>query len=67
MNFKTNVERILDLDYGKTVKTADKIELYNAVSKAAMSTIQGRNGLEAEGKKVLWCTREPVRKILRNG
>ena len=65
MNFKTNVERILDLDYGKTVKTADKIELYNAVSKAAMSTIQGRNGLEAEGKKVLRRTREPVRSLLR--
>ena len=51
VDFKANVEKILDLDYGKTVKTADKYELYNAVSKAAMSTISGRNGLDAEGKK----------------
>ncbi|MBE5934852.1 MAG: glycogen/starch/alpha-glucan phosphorylase [Lachnospiraceae bacterium] len=58
MNFKTNVERILDLDYGKTVKTADKIELYNAVSKAAMGTIQGKNGLDAEGKKVAYLSAE---------
>ena len=58
MDFKTNVETILDLDYGKTVKTADKFELYNAVSKAAMKTISGRNGLDAEGKKVAYLSAE---------
>ena len=57
-DFKKNVEQILDLDYGKTVKSANKYELYNAVSKAAMSTISGRGGLDAEGKKVAYLSAE---------
>ena len=57
-DFKTNVEQILDLEYGKTVKSANKYELYNAVSKAAMSTISGRGGLDAEGKKVAYLSAE---------
>ena len=57
-DFKKNVEQILDLDYGKTVKSANKYELYNAVSKAAMSTISGRGGLDAEGKKVAYVSAE---------
>ena len=38
-NFKQNVEQILCLDYDRELKTASTIELYNAVSKAAMISI----------------------------
>lgn len=52
--FKQNVEEILRLDYDKDVKTAGTIELYNAVSKAAMVAV-GRDfaskAKTAEGKK----------------
>lgn len=38
-NFQKNVKEILTLDYGKDMKTASTIELYHAVSKAAMSEV----------------------------
>ncbi|MDE7299859.1 MAG: glycogen/starch/alpha-glucan phosphorylase [Lachnospiraceae bacterium] len=59
--FKQNVEEALKLDYGKTVKTATTIELYNAVSKAAMSAV-GRDfderAKKAEGKKACYLSAE---------
>lgn len=60
-NFKSNVNIILELDYGKNVKTADKVELYNAVSKSAMRTIGidfSEKALEADGKKVCYLSAE---------
>lgn len=56
--FKSNVTTILDLDYGKTIKEASTVELYNAVSKAAMSTLNKDWGLDAEGKKVCYLSAE---------
>lgn len=57
-NFKTNVGTILDLDYGKTIKQATTIELYNGVSKAAMKTTGSDWSLEAKGKKVCYFSAE---------
>jgi starch phosphorylase len=57
-NFKANVIAILDLDYGKTIKDASTVELYNAVSKAAMKTLGKDWGLEANNKKVCYLSAE---------
>ena len=38
--FKNDILSILDFDYGKSIKEADSIELYNAVSKAAMRQVR---------------------------
>jgi glycogen phosphorylase len=57
-NFKSNVIAILDLDYGKTMKEASTVELYNAVSKAAMKTLGKDWGLEANNKKVCYLSAE---------
>jgi len=56
--FKANVVTILDLDYGKSMKEASKIQLYNAVSKAAMKTLGKEWGLNASGKKVCYLSAE---------
>ncbi len=60
-NFKQNVEQILCLDYDREVKTASTIELYNAVSKAAMISI-GRDFNEkaktTPGKKACYLSAE---------
>ncbi len=56
--FKTNVNLILDLDYGKSIKEASDIELYNAVSKAAMRTTGKDWGLYSENKKVCYLSME---------
>ncbi|TAH69653.1 MAG: glycogen/starch/alpha-glucan family phosphorylase [Anaerolineaceae bacterium] len=57
-SFKTNVGLILDLDYGKSIKDASDIELYNAVSKAAMRTIDKDWGLYSSRKKVCYLSME---------
>lgn len=57
-NFKENVVTILSLDYGKTIKEASTIELYNAVSKAAMKTLGKDWGLDANKKKVCYLSAE---------
>lgn len=57
-NFKSNVATILDLDYGKTIKEASTIQLYQAVSKAAMKNLGKDWGLEAQGKKVCYLSAE---------
>ncbi|HKL99175.1 MAG TPA: glycogen/starch/alpha-glucan phosphorylase, partial [Mobilitalea sp.] len=56
-NFKRNVEIVLDLDYGKTIKQANITELYNAVSKAAMNTL-GRDFGISNKKKVCYLSAE---------
>jgi len=56
--FKANVVTILDLDYGKSMKEASKIQLYNAVSKAAMKTLGKEWGLNASRKKVCYLSAE---------
>lgn len=57
-SFKSNVATILDLDYGKTIKEATTIQLYNSVSKAAMKSLGKDWGLEATGKKVCYLSAE---------
>ncbi|MDF2944046.1 MAG: GlyP [Herbinix sp.] len=57
-SFKSNVVTILDLDYGKTVKEASTIQLYNAVSKAAMKNLGKDWGLNAHGKKICYLSAE---------
>ena len=56
--FKANVGLILDLDYGKTIKEATTVELYNVVSKAALKTVGKNWGLDAAGKKVCYLSAE---------
>lgn len=57
-SFKLNVGTILDFDYGKSIKEASTVELYNAVSKAALKTIGKDWNLEASGKKVCYLSAE---------
>ena len=57
-SFKANVVTILDLDYGKSMKEASTIQLYNAVSKAAMKAMGKDWGLDASGKKVCYLSAE---------
>lgn len=57
-NFKTNVKTILELDYSTTIKEATTIQLYNAVSKAAMQTVNPEEGIQAKEKKVCYLSAE---------
>jgi len=57
-NFKSNVAMILDFDYGKSIKEANTIELYNAVSKAARKNLGKDWSLTAPGKKVCYLSAE---------
>lgn len=57
-NFKANVKTILELDYATTIKEATTIQLYNAVSKAAMQTVNPEEGIRAKGKKVCYLSAE---------
>lgn len=56
--FKENIVTILDLDYNKTVKNATTVELYNAVSKAAMKSISNQWSWETDSKKVCYLSAE---------
>ncbi|MDK2807300.1 MAG: glycogen phosphorylase [Clostridiales bacterium] len=57
-HFKQDVEQLLTLNYGKTVENASVIELYHAVSKAAMQVLEGDWGLDAKQKKVCYLSAE---------
>jgi starch phosphorylase len=57
-NFKTNVAAILNLDYQKTVKEANPVELYHAVSKAAHRNLERNWGEQPTGKKVCYLSAE---------
>jgi starch phosphorylase len=52
------VKTILELDYSTTIKEATTIQLYNAVSKAAMQTVNPEEGIQAKGKKVCYLSAE---------
>ncbi|MFW5668930.1 MAG: glycogen/starch/alpha-glucan phosphorylase, partial [Acetivibrio ethanolgignens] len=57
-SFKKNVETLLSLSYGTTVKEATTQQLYEAVSKAAMQSLGKDWGLQAEEKKVCYLSAE---------
>ena len=60
-HFQKNVKDILALDFGKDMKEATTIELYQAVSKAAMAETGldfVKNAKEAEGKKACYLSAE---------
>lgn len=56
--FKSNVNLILELDYGKSINEANAVELYNAVSKAALRTLSKDWGLNSDKKKVCYLSME---------
>ena len=56
--FKENIVTILDLDYNKDVKSASTVELYNAVSKAAMKTVSNNWSWDTDKKKVCYLSAE---------
>lgn len=57
-SFKTYISTILDLDYGKSIKEASTVELYNAVSKAAMKVVSKEWKTDVPGKKVCYLSAE---------
>ena len=57
-HFKDDVVEILNLDYGKSIKEANTVELYNGVSKAVMKTLKIGQSLEEKGKKVCYLSAE---------
>ncbi|BCJ92464.1 alpha-1,4 glucan phosphorylase [Anaerocolumna cellulosilytica] len=57
-HFKTNVIDLLKLDYGKSIKEATTMELYYAVSKAAMLSLEKEWGLNRSNKKVCYFSAE---------
>lgn len=56
--FKENIVTILDIDYNKNIKEASTVELYNAVSKAAMKSISNQWTWKTERKKVCYLSAE---------
>lgn len=57
-HFKDDIIEILNLDYGKSIKEANTVELYNGVSKAVMKTLKISQSLEDKGKKVCYLSAE---------
>ena len=49
--FKNDILSILELDYGKSMKNATTVELYNAVSRAAMKNVRPKWAAPVESKK----------------
>lgn len=56
--FKSDVLSILELEYGKSIREADTISLYHAVSRAAMKTVRSKWGEEPSGKKACYFSAE---------
>lgn len=56
--FKEDVISVLDIDYQKNMKDATTVELYNAVSKAAVRTLGKDWNLESSKKKVCYLSAE---------
>jgi starch phosphorylase len=50
-NFKANIASLLDFDYGRSFSDANTMQLYHAVSKAAMKTLPKEWGVDATVKK----------------
>ncbi len=57
-NFKSDVIKWLDLDYKTTVKEANTVQLYQAVSKAAVKSLDKEWGLNSTEKKVCYLSAE---------
>jgi glycogen phosphorylase len=56
--FKNDILTILDLDYGKSIQKSSTVELYNAVSKAAMKHVKAKWETPAAGKKACYFSAE---------
>jgi starch phosphorylase len=57
-NFKENIITILELYYGTTIKEASILQLYDAVSKAALRSLRKDWGLDVQGKKICYLSAE---------
>ncbi len=56
--FKNDILSILELDYGKSIKDADTVTLYNAVSRAAMKNVREKMEVTSAGKKACYFSAE---------
>lgn len=56
--FKSDILNILELDYGKSIKNADTVTLYNAVSRAALKNVREKWEVTAPGKKACYFSAE---------
>ncbi len=58
ITFKNDVVNILKLEYGKTIKEADTLEMYHAVSKAAMKQVNTKWELSPTNKTACYFSAE---------
>jgi len=58
ITFKNDVVNILKLEYGKTIKEADTLEMYHAVSKAAMKQVNTKWELSPANKTACYFSAE---------
>lgn len=56
--FKNDILTILELNYGKSIKCANTVELYNSVSKAAMKQIKSKWKVPTASKKACYFSAE---------
>lgn len=57
-DFKQNIISILETEYNKSIKTANTVELYNAVSKAALDTVKKKWNTDCNRKKACYLSAE---------
>ncbi|MCY1713193.1 glycogen/starch/alpha-glucan phosphorylase [Caproiciproducens galactitolivorans] len=56
--FKSDVIELLELEYGKTIQQANTVELYHAITKAAMKPVKAKWDVPAAGKKACYFSAE---------
>lgn len=56
--FKSDVIELLELEYGKTIQQASTVELYHAITKAAMKPVKAKWDVPAAGKKACYFSAE---------
>ena len=56
--FKSDVIELLELEYGKTIQQASTVELYHAITKAAMKQVKAKWDVPAAGKKACYFSAE---------
>lgn len=56
--FKSDILSILELDYGKNIKNADTVELYSAVSRAALKNVREKWEEPVSGKQACYFSAE---------
>ena len=56
--FKSDVIELLELEYGKTIQQASTVELYHAITKAAMKPVKAKWNVPAAGKKACYFSAE---------